>query len=365
MGMVLDTNQGRALNQILEWLRRLDKAYFTLGGVAGSGKTSLIPFLFEGSKLTPDDVAFCAYTGKASLVMQRKGIPAITIHRLIYEPIETSSGKVKFRKRNRLPRGIKLIIVDEASMVSKVIKRDLESFGVPILFIGDHFQLPPISEDKGGLMRNPDFKLNEIHRQAAGNAIIGLSEMARLGKRISLGKYGQTAMHMMLSEAPESTIVAADQILCGRNTTRHGLNAYVRDCINLEGPVGINDKVICLRNDWQAGLVNGLIGKVTSELVTYDHAGGVVGRFDFTSEDGEEFPGVISDMASFNDTEQLKWEPGLQLFDMGYAITVHRAQGSQFNKVLLVKEDMGDDNYNRQWLYTGITRAAEKLIIAS
>ena len=112
-----------------------------ISGFAGSGKSSIINYFIENNDLM-DKTRFVTFTGKASLVLQNKGLPATTIHKLIYDAFKNKyTGKFHFRKKNYLDWGIKLLVVDEVSMVPAALLKDLMSFGIPIVALGDPGQL--------------------------------------------------------------------------------------------------------------------------------------------------------------------------------------------------------------------------------
>jgi len=167
----LSPDQARALEEIERW-RTSSTKRLTLGGYAGTGKTTLIREL-----INQHDASVCAFTGKAAFVLQSKGVEATTMHRLLYRPVRVG-GEVRFVKVQDLPT--ELVIVDEASMVDKVLMRDLESFPVKVLYVGDHGQLEPVGDDPG-LMRDPDIRLEQIHRQASGSPIIQFAHHVREG----------------------------------------------------------------------------------------------------------------------------------------------------------------------------------------
>src|SRR5262245_45897619 len=160
----LTDEQASALSRLLEFSNQVQ----TLGGYAGTGKTMLIKHLVRELPR----FAVCAFTGKAANVLRRKGVPASTIHSLIYQPVEVTrfdkSGKivkvVEFVRREQLP--CSGVIVDEASMVSREIHDDLVAYDLPLIFVGDHGQLEPVADHDFNLMRNPQITLEQIHRNA-------------------------------------------------------------------------------------------------------------------------------------------------------------------------------------------------------
>ena len=201
--MALDLTAGQILADKLieDWFLHSTRQTFVLAGYAGTGKTTLLKHVVcETLQLVPDEsVAFVTPTGKAATVLIRSGIPATTLHKLIYQSIaeeqeielngkKITVEKLSFKRRESIDKGIKLIVLDEASMVSDEILYDLTEFGVKILLCGDNAQLPPV-EGFNGFLQTPDYTLTAIVRQQQGNPIIRLSEMAREGKYIPYGNF--------------------------------------------------------------------------------------------------------------------------------------------------------------------------------
>jgi len=379
--MLFSLDQKSALSSLILWFKdKNKKQVITLGGYAGTGKTTLIAeFRKKIEKISKDiRVNFCSYTGKAVQVMKSKikSMPKdniSTIHSLIYSPIEDDHDRIiGWEKKDEIKGD--LIIVDEASMIDEIIWADLLSYRIPIVAVGDHGQLPPIS-GKFNLMENPDLKLEKIHRQAEDNPIIKLSIMAREKGIIPSIPFGENVKKYSRSnpdvqEEIKEIINRYDKdtlILCGYNSTRVKLNKYVRDILGFEreNPQQ-NDQVICLRNNHKAGIFNGMQGIIIS---IYSES-----RKSYYAEiemaDGKIFSGPIlkeqfNNPKSLNLTEHRRKTLNLDLFDYGYAITVHKAQGSQAKKVILFEErfpNMENDMW-RRWLYTGITRAEKELNI--
>jgi ATP-dependent exoDNAse (exonuclease V) alpha subunit len=383
----LSTDQQKALDAILEWYKKDKHAmpYVSLGGYAGTGKTTLIAVLRKklAEKNKKLKVAFVSYTGKASRVLRNKlqdeKIINIqdsvgTIHSLIYSPIVDDREEIiGWKNKDRIDKN--LIIIDEASMVDNTIWRHLLSYKIPIIAIGDHGQLPPIS-GFFNLMEKPDLLLNEIHRQAKENPIIALSIEARKKGLIKTGSYGngvkkysmedmdsQEMLGSMLSSYNTDTL-----ILCGYNHSRKKLNNFIRAALGFESPEPIaGDRVICLRNNHSKQIFNGMLG-TTIKIKKKDDDW----YYAEIAMDGEDdnYRGLIS-VKQFNSNSALNF--GNQrskimkgdLFDFGYALTVHKAQGSQAKKVILLEErfkQMNDDQWKR-WLYTAVTRAEEELYI--
>src|SRR5579862_2298031 len=188
--------QDDALNAVAAWLKAKPGTngtpqVFRLFGYAGTGKTTLARHLADHAD---GEVKFAAFTGKAASVMRGKGCKdASTIHSLIYRARESGEEVPSFDLWDDAPASkAELIIIDECSMVDAELGRDLLSFGVPVLVLGDPAQLPPIQG--GGFFTDaePDAMLTEVHRQAADDPIIHLSMAVREGERIEPGRYGDS-----------------------------------------------------------------------------------------------------------------------------------------------------------------------------
>lgn len=383
----LSKDQKDALSHVVEWYKydRESMQYVTLGGYAGTGKTTLIAEIRkELHKIDPGlKVGFVSFTGKAARVLQAKIKEANvvfkqdsvgTIHSLIYTPVLNAKEEIiGWKQKDTIDRS--LIIIDEASMVDSVIWEHLVSYHVPMIVVGDHGQLPPI---KGtfSLMQSPLLRLEEIHRQAKKDPIILISIEARTYGFIKPGAYSDRVKKFS-SEDPDTGEIMQEMltnykddtlILCGYNKTRKRLNTYVREGLGFIEPIPmIGDRVICLRNNHKAMIYNGMLGTITrivsKNAETYDVSIDI---------DGEKhgYSGTISAVqfdaeTALNFTESRSRYHGVDLFDFGYALTVHKAQGSQARRVILFEErffKMTDDQW-RRWLYTAVTRAEEELYI--
>ena len=305
MTITLTDQQNSAVRAVSEWFKNTkfthsDRGHsFSLEGFAGSGKTTILPDIINDTGLCPDDIAFCAPTGKAAMVMGRKlksqGISTVptTIHKLIYRPkgekvdaltkrladlnyqrhqvferlsrttdavanhpeILAINASIKIVERD-LDRAYinpecpsfqlnvdstirlkKLIVVDEASMVGETIADDLLFFGIPLLAIGDPGQLPPVGEKPGLLKGTPDFFLTEIHRQAADNPIIWLATLARKGNPLPLGKHGDGLVNIISRQFDEATydLDRDVKVICGTNKKRWRVTRKIRKLMGLDG----------------------------------------------------------------------------------------------------------------------------------
>ncbi|MBO6637310.1 MAG: ATP-dependent RecD-like DNA helicase [Roseitalea sp.] len=373
--MQFSPQQDDALVAVADWLKRDDSQLFRLFGYAGTGKTTLARHFAEGVDGT---VQFAAFTGKAAQVMRAKGASnAKTIHSLIYRPrgeeevTDEVTGKTGIAPTFALNRQsdiakAKLVIVDECSMVGEELGRDLLSFGTPVLVLGDPGQLPPISG--GGFFTDaePDFLLTEIHRQAAENPIVRLAMDVREGREIMHGDYG-TAQIIGKGDLDTQMVTEADQVLVGINRTRRRYNQRLRQLAGFDARYPqAGDKLVCLRNDPAKGLLNGSLWKV----MTASAPGSKPGiNLLVSPDDGDTDRGVakikLLKAAFDNPDEEVGWQLKRRYddFDYGYALTVHKAQGSQWDNVMVFDESFAFRDMRDRWLYTAITRAAERLTI--
>jgi len=373
--MEFSPQQDRALVEVSNWIKRGDSQLFRLFGFAGTGKTTLARHIGEG---VDGDVLFAAFTGKAAQVLRSKGAAkASTIHSLIYRPRgEEMVEDEETGKKNILPMfslnrqsavsKADLIIIDECSMVDEALGSDLMSFGTPILVLGDPGQLPPVSGGGYFTDHEPDILLEEVHRQARGNPIIDISQMVREGRELMHGDYGSAVRIISKSDVDSELVLDADQVLVGTNRTRRSYNQRLRELKGFEGPLpAAGDKLVCLRNDNAKGLLNGSLWQVTSAPRTVKQSMNLLVR----SED----EGIERNSAKIKLLKSVFEEPGVEIpwqmrrrhddFDYGYALTVHKAQGSQWDEVVLFDESYAFREHRQRWLYTAITRAAERLTI--
>lgn len=353
--------QDAALLAVERWRRAGESQVFRLFGYAGAGKTTLARHFAENAGV---DVAFAAFTGKAAHVMRQKGCAgATTIHALIYRPAAADEeGEPAFALRRDAPAAkADLIIIDECSMVDEDLGRDLLSFAKPVLVLGDPAQLPPV---KGGgyfTEAEPDFMLTEIHRQAADNPIIRLSMAIREGE--DFNETSEACRVIGKNDVDTDEIVAADQVLVGANRTRKRYNDRLRELLGRDDETPeAGEKLVCLRNNKKKGLLNGGIWTVDRRMSPR----GQRLRYSVRPEEGGKAVTVSTPRRFFTEgPDAVPWtqRKGADEFDYGYALTVHKAQGSQWDDVVLFDESYMFREHARQWLYTGVTRAAKRLTL--
>lgn len=364
--------QDAALKAVSEWLRKpKGPQIFRLFGYAGTGKTTLAKEMAQGVK---GDVLYACFTGKASLVLRKKGcIGASTIHSLIYKPIEDEeTGITRFMLNLDSPAAhAGLLIIDEVSMVGEDLARDLLSYGTRVLVLGDPAQLPPVKGEGFFINARPDVMLTEVHRQAADNPIIRMSMDVREGRGLRVGEYGNSRVIRrgdIDRDAMRDMVLDADQLLCGTNKTRQAYNARIRGIHGRSGVAASHhpvpgERLVCLRNDRDLGLLNGGLWEATKVKAT-----GKMLDLEVKSLDEPNLPHVEARVPEefFDGTEKsLPWQDlkRVQQFTYGYALTVHKSQGSQWDNVMLFDESDVFREDRAKHLYTGITRAAERITV--
>jgi exodeoxyribonuclease-5 len=372
--MQLSPQQDAALLAVSHWLKLPRPQVFRLFGFAGTGKTMLARRIADDAG---GDVLFAAFTGKAAQVMRNRGCAnARTIHSLIYRPRgekpEKETGELQpafSLNRTSEVRKAALVVVDECSMVDEKLARDLLSFGTKVLVLGDPGQLPPVKGGEGGAgfftEAEPDVMLTEIHRQARDNPIIALAETVREGGRPDYGRYGDSRV-IGREDIDAGQIMAADQVLVGRNRTRQNFNHRIRTLKGFDGALPASgDKLVCLRNSSEKGLLNGGLWRVSSVGTS---SGPAINMLVKSEDEGPLGPSAKIRVlkAMFEDgPEAVAFDRRRRTdeFDYGYALTVHKAQGSQWDKIVLFDESFAFRDTRDRWLYTAITRAAEQITI--
>ncbi len=337
----LSPDQAVAFERIMQWYRTarigMKAPMLRLGGYAGTGKTTLIRRIVE--EIGASRVSVCAYTGKAAHVLRGKGLAnASTIHSLIYMPYQIcgyckhevherrcdrtqycskAETETHFRTADLLDTD--LIIVDEASMVDRQIHEDLLSFGCPILYVGDHGQLEPIGSNPH-LMKDPDIRLEKIHRQAEDSPIIRFAHRVR--QHGLPQTEGEAARVEYRTKSPPD-LHTYDIVLCGRNKTRVALNAKIRRSLGFSGELPQRgERIVCLRNSKDQNLFNGMLATV---LDVDTHEDLPCPELDLIDDDGNVRTGVPFVAEQFGCEETLDRSSRRRaLFDFGYALTVHK-----------------------------------------
>lgn len=348
----LSQDQAKALHAILAWLD--DPArdqVLTLGGFAGTGKTTLISLLVE----TLPNVAVAALCGKAAHVLTAKGVKAQTLHSLLYIPYTTAQHRVRFRKRDHLG-DIQKIVVDEASMIDHLLLQDLLSYGLPVLFVGDHGQLEPIGTNPK-LMVDPKLRLERIHRQALTNPILRLATAFREGRLVPKWSDPRGRLRIVPQYEFQGLVSSGAQLICGFNKTRHAVNSRIREIVGRRGTVTAGDRLICLRNNKTWGIFN---GQQLTVLDVHREARTTI-DLEVESDNGRSFTlPALKRQFGKNLLEDFRSQE-VALLDFGYCVTAHKAQGSEWPYVVAL-EEIASKWDKRRWRYTVATRAKDRLV---
>jgi exodeoxyribonuclease-5 len=389
--MQLSEDQQVAVDTILAWYFDDQSQTLTMGGYAGTGKTTVISHLLELFRRTGVTVAVCAFTGKAASNLRRKGVSqACTMHSLLYVPQDycavcmvvaeappkdpdeerprkskpvcskcKSGDDVKTRWITVPMIGADLVIVDEASMLSHALVEDLEALASRVLYVGDHGQLEPIGKDPG-LMRDPKIKLERIHRQAEDSPIIRFAHSVRCGNVPA--SWIDPDPRVCVRVGIEGVDMASfDAILCGYNRTRVGANRKVRALRGHTGLLNERERIICLHNDKNLGVFNGMLLTVTG-VHGHNEGTGVV-LVDVEDEDGKakrNLPLLRTQFGRESKLDPRSVPNGVAICDYGYAMTAHKSQGSEWPKVAVLEQIASSWTATR-WRYTAATRASDEL----
>jgi exodeoxyribonuclease-5 len=393
---------------VSRWMQSGGQGIYRMFGYAGTGKTTLAKEFASGIGGT---VLYAAFTGKAASVLRSKGCDgATTIHKLIYKPAEKSKETLrqindemrhlsaelaqegldqkqidehpdmvkltkdfedeKFHHKrpkftlnpDSVVKDAKLLVVDEVSMVDAAMGLDLESFNVPILVLGDPAQLPPVMGAGYFINGKPDVLLTEIHRQAEGNPILRLATDVREGRGIRKGTYGDSRV-IGWGEVDKEEVMRFDQVLVGTNKRRHQINGRCRELLGREPGTPVpTDRLVCLRNNHELGLLNGGLWNVEKATVIDENEVDL----DLKCAESDNRCAAPAHTAYFLGKEPPFWDiRERECFDYGYALTVHKSQGSQWDKCYIFDESKCFRQDARKWLYTALTRAAKQAVVVT
>ncbi len=380
--------QADALDQVAYWHkmcmseiehgREMRQPILRVFGYAGTGKTTLARH-FAGQ--IDGDTVYAAFTGKAAMVMRKSGCKgAQTLHSLIYNINQDSNtGRVKFEwNADGEASKAAIIVVDECSMVDHELGSDLLRYNRPILVLGDPAQLPPVKSRKdeangtgAGFFtdQQPDVMLTEIHRQAAESPIIRLATQVREGGTLSYGEYG-TSLICGRGDISSEDVLAADQILVGKNDTRHLYNRRIRELKLRKGYMPEpEDRIVCLKNNRNTGIFNGGLFRVievderNSRMESENRMKMEIQSLDFSTNNTIEVECRMECWTGGLKDVDWRDKKGSDEFDYGYAMTVHKSQGSQWDNVMLFDQSRVFRDEWRKHLYTALTRAADRITV--
>lgn len=402
MLVTLSNLQNQALTAIKTWLYRTDEPVFYLAGYAGTGKTTLLKTLDHEINMRK---IYCAFTGKATHNLKKHDLEAVTLDKLIYyhlklENVDNGCEEWQRFRHGEIPQidstewvvkagnasqdapilRTDLIIVDECSMINKEYVQDLLSYKKRILVVGDPAQLEPVGGNGFFLNIEPDFTLNEIHRQAADSGIIQLATAIRNDQFKGYANYNDVEIVSAMPDF-ETLDFNETQFISKTHTTRYKYNRFIR--LKYFGPETspfplASDKLICLRNHPEQNIFNGQQVFCTDY---YQPNGshikhGRLQAIDLDTGDSFEFKANNSLFEHYISSDFIKEQTELVKnsglinrehvpFDYGYCITCHKAQGSQWDDVYLAESNpwFQTKAERNKWLYTAVTRAAKKLYI--
>ena len=368
-GRLLTNEQRSAVLGILQ------RPVALLQGSAGTGKTTTMRVLVDAWSANGGCVVLAALAGKAALRLSRStGRRAFTLARLVHglEHREALAAEGRPAPDDLPSFGQRtLLVIDEGSMVDLATWRRILRLlptGARLAVVGDVAQLPPVGLGQifHDLVADGRFviRLTRVLRQAADSPIITAANAVREGIVPDLPPYSRSIPGVFFLESAEASLEAALErvrddigaagapdgevlVLAALNRTCRRFCSLVqlrREAHGVQGRrlgplapfVAVGDPIIATRNRYNEALMNGLMGQVESlEPLTF--------RFD-----GEDAAREITAEASAE-------------IMSAWAITVHRAQGSEARRVVVALD--GQNLLTREWLYTAITRATEQVVV--
>jgi exodeoxyribonuclease V len=349
----LSAEQEAAMAAIDAFVADTRRQLLVIHGQAGVGKSTLLAHVANQY----GHAALACLTGKgADVIRSKTGLSTCcTIHHYFYQLKSALTDEHGRKRLEFVPKHFSgdlngdLVLVDECSMVPVAIGEQLLNTGAKVIAVGDPGQLPPVNAEP--FFTVPDITLTEVHRQARDSGIIRQALRVRAGHEYQAD--GDDVRIVPARSVIDDDVRAADILLCWTNRTRARLSALCRTLFGFTAPHPLADEtLLCLKNAPAYGVWNGGIYVLREPYHPGDPAITVIAdgrvrripRVVFVGLDAED------DTATTN-------------FDYGYALTVHKAQGSEWRSVLLFDEYRLAQN-RTEWLYTAITRAAQRLVIA-
>lgn len=368
----LSPDQKEAVDAIERWLDTPSYARgdIVLGGYAGSGKSTVVSYLYP--RLRDAGILFMGPTAKSVDVLRTKGMLCSTIHQAIYifkglkerwngDEVPIFEDREGW-KGSQSPR---ILGVDEASMVNGKLYNDIHSRGLSCLWVGDHFQLPPVGDDPG-LMKNPTVRLEKIHRQAEGSSILRMAHSIRQGNGFRKEDVDNKSTFLVKLPTESHRVGYAidhgiTQTIVSFNNTRINFNKIYRQKTGKTGVLDVGDRIVITQNDWDQMLFNGQFYTVTNivdDLQTYVVA-------DVVSPHGKNRKGLKPQKLSFGNPDYKKSMRDETLIeaDYAYASTCHRCQGDSYDRVMYVDQPCKLWPVDRH-RYTGVTRAVSQIHVA-
>ena len=365
---IFTPHQDSALKSVASWLkakpgRNGTPRIFRLFGYAGTGKTTLAKHVAEG---VDGKVLFASFTGKAAQVMRNKGCNgASTIHSLIYRARESGEQVPQFDLWDDAPASKAELIVDRRMLDGRCRARPGS----------DVVQRAAAGARRSGAIAAGQWRRifhrlrSRCHAHRGASAGGGQSDHSpvdggpRREERCSKQSDGETEV-LAREDLDPSRVMEADQVLVGRNHTRRTYNARLRFRRGIEGSLPeAGEKLVCLRNNKRKGLLNGALFEVATR-----GRGSPIVKLTVRPEESaaaKPFKVSVRPECFTAKIEDVAWDQRKRYdeFDYGYVLTVHKAQGSEWDDVVLFDESSAFGESRQRWLYTGITRAAKRLTI--
>lgn len=385
MSFKLNEKQKQAVLFALEWYycKSYDKPLFILSGVAGSGKTTTINSIVTALGLLKENILFCALTGKASSIHRMKGLVSNTIHKSFYNA-KPYKGNVYFTKKTAIPSFIKLIVIDEFSMISNSMIEDILSFNIPVIGIGDFFQLPPIFEKNDYLTeKTSDIFLDEVMRTDDTTGVLTLAMKSRNKINLIPGIYKNSRVIDNIDDLKE--LIKYDKIITWTNKTKKYLNKHIREKLGITEKYPIkNEKLIFLANRYDKSInyigidINIMNGIECIVLEDYEIINDNQIRLKLRPifmNDSDEYFDILCNRKIFDSYEEYLPDTKILMLedrendydsvfcDFSYAITCQSSQGSEWLNVLVIDEMPRYRSEYFQWMYTAITRAIKSVDI--
>lgn len=392
--MELTPKQEKAVKIIIDRYRAGER-YTVLSGGAGVGKTTTLSRALEVLELPEEQICYTSFTGKAVQRLKEIGIkyPAITLHKLMYDYITDEDENLIAVPKEDLGE-IKIVVVDEVSICSFELMKQLFSYDIYVICCGDPFQLSPFGDDERNhhLLDSPHIFLDEVLRQAQESEIIRFSMRIREGKRLPKSHQGSEVHILDKKNITLDLLSRADQIICAMNGTKDKINFQLRNFLGKKGTIDVGEKLVCCKNYWdieassRESLTNGMMGtadNVRPSILNERKAN--INSFNYIKIDLKtdlgDFPNLGVDLSylktgtssltqkqlnklKFLKKRYIKFYSIPLEFDYGYCITLWKAQGSQWHNVVGIEEKHPYDKLEHQkYLYTLLTRAIDKCVI--
>lgn len=356
----LTPQQQHVCDSVIEWARdeEANDLERVMAGYAGVGKTTVIKAITQKLENSNISVGVASFTGKAVAVLKAKGVKhAQTLHSLLYhyDPKYDEFFPVS-------AIGYDLVIVDEASMVGASLYRDLLSYNKKILFVGDPAQLPPIEKNNPNVLSRPTYLLDEVHRQAQDSPILQFANIIRQRQQFGYGKLGDLSIEPISNFSTHLRDGEFDQVICGYNKSVRQVNNFfrIKNYGEDRGVLEVGEKIVCRKNNEKEGVYNGLIGYV--DTMIYNRGGLVKCDINLDGEDRQlKNITLHAHMLDEFNTKHFR-DNSATYWNYGYGITCHKAQGSEWESVL-VKVEPVPSELNFEWLYTAVTRASKRLVV--